>query len=180
MTSKSVRFAPLPRSYKKSQQVHTRHKFPITSLRKSRQQLLTSSSTNPQQILPTTPQQNVDSSGDFPTHPKSPTQFRILFSNINGISTANFEQDCQLIGFRADAYHTDLLALVETNINWRNRQYLSQFKTIMRKYWTQTIINTSSHHTTSSHQYQPGGTMTLIGNQWTGGTCITQDPSDMG
>ena len=55
-----------------------------------------------------------DTFGDFPTSPKPLHHFRILYSNINGISTTNFDQECHQIGYHTDAYHIDFLACVET------------------------------------------------------------------
>ena len=127
-----------------------------------------------------TPNSYNDNYGDYPTTPKPSTQFRILFANINGISSQNIAQDCNQIGFIADSHSIDLLALAETNINWNNRTTNHQVRNIMKKYWPQSLMATSSMTTNRNVIYQPGGTLTILGNKWSGGANGSQDPSGMG
>jgi len=53
----------------------------------------------------TSPNDIIDTYGDFPSPTKSSEKFRILYSNIYGISTINSAQDSHQIGNIADAHH---------------------------------------------------------------------------
>ena len=118
--------------------------------------------------------------GDYPNIPKNKDTFRLLYSNINGIPVNNLEQESHQLGFHADAHQLDFLGLVETNINWTNQTLSSTFRSIMKKYWPKTTIATSNMITSYSTKYQPGGTMSLLGNNWAGGASAFSDPSGMG
>ena len=80
----------------------------------------------------------------------------------------------------ADSHHIDCLGIVETNINWKNQVVQNQVIHTLRKYWRKTIIKGSSNQTSNFHTYLPGGTLTLLGNHWTGGGRAYEDPSGMG
>jgi len=121
-----------------------------------------------------------DTYGDLPSTPKPTHHFRILFSNVNGISTTNTEQESHQIGHTADAYQVDYLGLAETNVQWNHMTIRDTIKHTLQKYWKQTIITTTSTPTTRPGKYQPGGTLTLIGNKWTGGVTPRNDISGMG
>jgi len=121
-----------------------------------------------------------DTHGDFPISPKPQDTFRILYSNINGISPKNLEQESQQMAFQANTYHIDLLGLVETNINWFNKTTYDQVRRQLIEYWPQSLLQTSSYITSQNTIYQPGGTLTLIGNNWTGGATGSSDTSGMG
>jgi len=90
------------------------------------------------------------------------------------------DQECHQIGHAAHNFHIDYLGLVETNLNWSNIMLTDSVKTIFRKYWNQTITKTSSTPTLSSKLYQPGGTLSILGNNWTGGATAHSDHSGMG
>ena len=126
------------------------------------------------------PPTNTDTYGDFPSTPKPSHTFRILSANINGIATKNITQEVHQIAFQADALHTDYLALIETNLNWSNATIRAQAQSIIRKYWTQSLITFSSHPTSTSKIYLPGGTLSILGNAWSGGAHRVSDSSGMG
>jgi len=52
--------------------------------------------------------------------------------------------------------------------------------TILKKYWNKTITKTTSTPTRHQERYQPGGTLSIIGNRWTGGTRAYEDSGGMG
>ena len=56
----------------------------------------------------------------------------------------------------------------------------TKIKYILQKFWSQTIITTSTTHRTQPSIYQPGGTLSLLGNRWTGGATASHDLSGMG
>ena len=87
-----------------------------------------------------TSQTLIETYGDFPTKDKNCANFRLLYSNVNGLSTINLEQECHQIGTTADAHLIDCLGLVETNINWRNQAARTKVITNLKKYWNKTII----------------------------------------
>ena len=64
----------------------------------------------------------------------------MLFTNINGIQTNNVDQECHQIGHTAAEYNIDYLGLVETNLNWSNIMITEKVKSILRKYWHQTLL----------------------------------------
>ena len=89
-----------------------------------------------------------DTYGDLPHTPKPSHAFRIMYSNINGISIANPDQESHNIGHTADAYQVDYLGLAETNVQWNNPAINDVIKKTLQKYWTQTIITVSYTHLT--------------------------------
>ena len=132
-------------------------------------------------FLPSSSSQKlIDTYGDFPTKDKNSANFRLLYSNVNGLSTINLEQECHQIGTTADAYLIDCLGLVETNINWKHLAARNKVLQTFKKYWNKTIIHTSSTPSMNAGIYQPGGTLTLLGNRWTGGARSYEDPSGLG
>ena len=121
-----------------------------------------------------------DTHGDYPSSPKPDHIFRLLYNNINGISTTNFDEESHQIGHTSDAHHIDYLGLAETNINWTNNSIFNKIQYILQKFWSQSIITTSTIHRTTPSSYQPGGTLALLGNNWTGGATASKDISGMG
>ena len=98
----------------------------------------------------------IDTYGDFPSPDKQRGHFRMIFCNVNGISTTHKDQDSHQIGSTADAYHIDCVGLAETNINWYNAIAKSTITQILRKYWRKTLIKTSStptQHTPVSYTH---------------------------
>ena len=77
-------------------------------------------------------------------------------------------------------YHIDCLGLVETNINWKNAMVKHKIQNTFRKYWQKTLIATSSTSILHTGIYQPGGTLSLVGDKWTGGGRIYEDTSGLG
>ena len=194
---KSVRFAPLPPRHYSRRPVLSQVQPPDSSPRQhmastSRSKKLTTSPSRPspssslqtrlRQHLPYIggSQQNDDIQGDHPTEQTSIGTFRVYYSNIHGIPSNNISQECHSIGFHAATYHFDYIGLVETNINWNNSMIKMQITNIMKKYWKQTLIQTTSIPTNTTNIYQPGGTMAILGNNWTGGATTTSDPSGFG
>jgi len=121
-----------------------------------------------------------DTYGDFPHHTKQASSFRVIYANVNGLSTSNLEQECHQIGATADAHHIDFLGLVEINVNWQNSTVQRTVCNTLRKYWKKTVINGSSTPTLNTTTYQPGGTLSLVGNHWTGGSRAYEDTGGMG
>jgi len=122
----------------------------------------------------------IDTYGDFP-HPNKPQgNLRILFSNINGLSTVHTDQDCHHIGTVAKTHQIECLGLVEPNINWTNVKTTTSVKKVFQKYWTKTLLKTSSTPTQHTGVYQPGGTLSLLADNWTGGSRVYEDTSGLG
>ena len=89
-------------------------------------------------------QHNHDTHGEFPHKSKPTHHFRFLYSNINGISINNYDQDTHQIGHTSEEYQVNYLGLVETNIHWQHLALNKNIRTILQKYWQQSIITTSS------------------------------------
>ena len=59
-------------------------------------------------------------------------------------------------------------------------EFEQKIRKILQKYWQQTIITTSSTSKITPGNYQPGGTLALLGHPWTGGAIPNKDLSGMG
>jgi len=90
----------------------------------------------------------------------------MILLNINGIPLNNFDNEWNQSCFPADSYHVDYLGLVETNINWTNLSLYGKVRHVIKAYWPQTVIRPSSYTATHTASYQPGGTLSIVGNHW--------------
>jgi hypothetical protein len=105
---------------------------------------------------------------------------RVVLQNTNGI-----QNKTSLLGHRANELGINILGLVETNVDWQCRipsKYKSKtaITKILRQFWKQTCMAFSSSDHRPKFFFQPGGTLTLAGNPWSGRASADTDPSGMG
>jgi hypothetical protein len=96
----------------------------------------------------------------------SSTTFRVFLQNPNGLSlsTTNYSllqdfQTCQEYGAAA-------ICLPETNTNWDLVDQQAILHNILRQTWRNASAQTSKAPETFLSQYQPGGTATIVCNNW--------------
>jgi hypothetical protein len=106
--------------------------------------------------------------------------FRIAFNNVNGISPRDKFAKAHIIGSSADTLEIDLLGMAETNVLWTFQDVRQQCTSVLRNYWKQSKQCTSSSALGFGKIYQPGGTMSIIGNKWASRSKLTQDSSQLG
>jgi hypothetical protein len=79
------------------------------------------------------------------------------------------------------SYQVDLLCLTETNISWEARDVKHKVLQHLRKHWRKSKVATSSSSWVfPESSYQPGGTLTLVGNPWATRASTNGDTSGMG
>jgi hypothetical protein len=79
------------------------------------------------------------------------------------------------------------MGIAETNIDWQlksppHRNSKKHISGELRRFWKRTCISFSSsdHRPVTKSSYQPGGTLTLVGNPWSSRTNTSADPTGMG
>jgi hypothetical protein len=60
-----------------------------------------------------------------------------------------------------------VLCLPETNTNWNHQKNMSTLKSNIKKVWQHSASQSSSSSEEFISNYQPGGTLTIVVNQWT-------------
>ena len=102
-----------------------------------------------------------------PLTEKAPFTFRLFGQNINGLAHQhNFNQWGEILQstVRDDI---DCLCLSETNIEWRHPCISSKIPTITKKLIQHSRLITSTSSIKFDRMYKPGGTASLITNEWT-------------
>ncbi len=97
----------------------------------------------------------------------SSSTFRVFLQNPNGlnISHANYSllhdlDTCQ-------KYGAAVIALPETNTNWSSREHVGMFNGMLKRTWDNVTTSTSRAVEPFLSSYQPGGTATIVCNNWT-------------
>ena len=107
--------------------------------------------------------------GDPLTTNKPRDTIRLFLKNINGIKNYNswaaFDNACEYL----HSLNVDIIGITETNINW-NEKIRSDTRQKLQKHYQTALISTSSSTDPTKSYYQPGGTTTIITNQYTGRT----------
>jgi hypothetical protein len=73
-----------------------------------------------------------------------------------------------------------ILGMCETNRNWHDTRAKNEVTRRFREFWKMTHIATSSSTEHTDRPYQPGGTMTIVGEPWACRAKAAQKESDMG
>ena len=131
-------------------------------------------STIPRQIQPNEPW------GRLPTE-KAANSSRIIFNNVNGISTWNNLSDMEYLAEACEQHQGDLIGLAETNLPWHDPMIRDTFMQKLLKYWKSfKVAVCSSIHHPAAQRYQPGGTAMIVREPWKRYTRMSRDPSGMG
>jgi hypothetical protein len=93
-------------------------------------------------------------------------QCRVLFNNVQGLSTAYNRIEISEIGKEVMDNEVTILGMCETNRNWQDRRSTNEIKRRFRDFWKMTHIAVSSSTEHTDRPFQPGGTMTVVGEPW--------------
>jgi hypothetical protein len=116
--------------------------------------------------------------GDYLTQKK---HFRLMYQNQNGIKMENELSELRHMGALVAAYQVDMLCLAEMNLDWEAHEVKNKVTQVLRKHWRSSKVATSSSSwRLPDTSYQPGGTLTLVGNPWSSRATTSNDPSRMG
>jgi predicted amino acid-binding ACT domain protein len=107
-------------------------------------------------------------------------QCRVVFNNVQGISAANDGIEISKIGKEVMDNEVTILGMCEANRNWQDTRAKSEVTRRFRDFWKMTHIATSSSTEHTDRPYQPGGTMTVVGEPWACRAKAAQKESDMG
>ena len=114
-------------------------------------------------------------------HNKETTTFRILGQNANGISPRNNFSKWNEILQSTITHDVDVLCLSETNVEWRHHHVSARLEAITKKFFRHSRLTTASSSIKFERMFKPGGTATLITNEWTGRILKCEsDPSGLG
>jgi hypothetical protein len=104
-----------------------------------------------------------------------------MFQNQNGIKMENDLSELRHTGALVAAYQVDMLCQAETNLDWEAREVKDRVLQVLCSHWRYSKVATSSSEWRLPHaSYQPGGTLTLVGNPWASRSTTSSDPSGMG
>jgi hypothetical protein len=112
---------------------------------------------------------------------KDPHCMRLLLQNTCGLDTKNNFQKLDLISQHMSASQIDIACLTETNVNWKKPHSHQLSNGIIRRHFKHHQLITACSTATAAHSYLPGGTATIITDEWTG--CISNsgaDPNGLG
>jgi hypothetical protein len=107
-------------------------------------------------------------------------QCRVVFNNVQGISMAHEGIEISEIGKEVMENDVTILGMCETNRNWRDERAKYEVKRRFREFWLMTSIAVSSSTEHGDRPFQPGGTMTVVGEPWACLAKAAQHESDMG
>jgi hypothetical protein len=96
----------------------------------------------------------------------SPT-FRIFLQNPNGLNISHTNYSLQHDLDTCRKYGAAVIALPETNTNWESREHLGIFNRMLKRTWDPVSTSTSRAVEPFLSSYQPGGTATIVCNNWT-------------
>jgi hypothetical protein len=131
-------------------------------------------------------QRSVESDGLFGDPPVTGKEknCRIVFNNIQGLRVNRTEGKIVELGKEVKELDVTVLALCETNKDWRFDSTLRDVKNAFKSFWQHCNIASSSSTERpgleSRSASQPGGTMTIVGHPLSYRTKIAEPESDMG
>ena len=117
--------------------------------------------------------------GDHFSIQKSNSTFRLLGQNINGISHShNFNKWHEILQSTV-LHEMDCLCFAETNLEWRHPLVAHKIPTITKRFFHHSRMISTSSTIKFERIYKPGGTASLITNEWTG-RIITSETDSSG
>jgi hypothetical protein len=111
--------------------------------------------------------------------PKPDDITRLISLNIHGIRRVDDYQDVLETAQAFKTSSVDMASLSETNIDWRSVAK-SKFYEKFRRIYHKLRISTSSSTIKYTTNYQPGGTLTMLTDKYTGRVTGTGDDSSLG
>ena len=116
-----------------------------------------------------------------PLKEKQHSTFRIFGQNINGISHKhNFNKWNEILQSTV-LHQIDFLCLTETNLEWRHPLVTHKIPTITKRFFNHSRLLTNTSSIRFDRIYKPGGTASLINNEWTGRIIRCEvDPTGLG
>lgn len=93
--------------------------------------------------------------------------FRVFLQNPNGLNLYHNNLPLQHDFKLCSDYGSGVICFPETNINWNIPDKGHTFNSIHRRTWQHSVSVTSRSPEDFLSQYQPGGTTTIICNNWT-------------
>ena len=103
------------------------------------------------------------------------------YQNINGISPIHDFNKWKETLQSTVTYNVDILCLSETNLEWHHPKVLKTMETINKRFFQTSPLNTTNSSIRFRRMFKPGGTASLVLNEWTGRIFGNeQDPSGLG
>jgi hypothetical protein len=99
--------------------------------------------------------------------PKPENTTQLVSMNVNGIQRGDDYQDITEMAHALKTSSVDLAALGETNINWESAAWGKLYEKFQRVYH-HVRLSTSSSAIKYNTIYQPGGTATIVTDNYTG------------
>ncbi len=92
--------------------------------------------------------------------------FRVFLQNPNGLSLKYKNFPLQNDFYISHDYRAPILSLPETNVNWNLTYQSSIFMSLLHNTWRTSAYSFSKALKDFLSQYQPGGTATIVCNDW--------------
>jgi hypothetical protein len=93
---------------------------------------------------------------------------RIYYQNVNGITASKGTSKWNEINETMVRHKVAIFGLTETNIEWNKYKNQTIMKSVLRKHFKHATMQTSTTTMKFDDDYKPGGTCTVITNDWTG------------
>jgi hypothetical protein len=93
---------------------------------------------------------------------------RLLLQNPHGLDAKTHYRKLDLIARSMAAYQFDVICLPETNCDWKKHSVLKECHSLLRKHLRHHRLITSCGPAKARHAFLPGGTATIVANNWTG------------
>ncbi len=93
--------------------------------------------------------------------------FRIFLQNPNGIQPSQTNYSLLQDFHTCEQYGAAVVSLPETNLNWEAHDSVGILNTMIRKTWQHVTTTYSRAMEPFISSYQPGGTATLVCDNWT-------------
>lgn len=105
--------------------------------------------------------------GHLPDPIDSNSTFRLFFNNPNGLKLSSDPLSVQYSLSLLSSLGVGAISLAETNLNWNHPRIVSRLKSTIKKEWKHSALVTSHIIEDITSEIQPGGTLTVVTNNWT-------------
>jgi hypothetical protein len=96
----------------------------------------------------------------------SSTVFRVVLQNPNGLSLTYDAISLRDELTTCSQYGPAIVHLPKTNVNWKRPDQFMAFKSAVHRTWMNSVITVSRSPEDFLSNYQPGGTATIVCNNW--------------
>jgi hypothetical protein len=93
--------------------------------------------------------------------------FRLFLQNPNGLNLSHSNYSLLQDLDTCNKYGAAVISLPETNSNWESREHLGIFNSMLKRTWNHVTASTSRAVEPFLSSYQPGGTATVVCDNWT-------------